>query len=275
MTRSDSASIFSVQPSADVYEAGPPSVYDDEDYDEEPGALNAPIRNLQPAEKTVRIDDRTPSEKTADLMRRMAPHRKVLLGILGACKEPTPVSEVSELVGRIQENHHSVYTASSLCEHLEKAGALTLVNVDGSPYEADDEEPTLVMADGVEYYETAEAPVACWLTAEAGLEALEADRPLERLVALFQSDAAYGPVYRKALLLCAGEEGASAPQLSAAIDGDPLVQKPRRCAPYFTDRLAKCDAVEWRKTWRITDVGRKGLEYLDAAADEAPTAPEA
>ena len=262
MTQSESHFDFSLQPDIDEFDPLADIEEEDEDYDEEPGALN--VRDLEPekTERLISVDNRTFSEKTADLIKSMAPQRKVLLGILSFCKDPMPVGEVNALVGKLQESNYSVFTAASLCNHLEDAGAIELVTAEGESYGEVEMEPELVVVDGVEYYETQEAPAAYWHTTEVGLEALEADRPLDRMRALFSDDSLYLPIYKEMLLLCAAEGGATAAALSEAIDGDPLVQKPRRLAPYFTERLEKCDAVEWKRAWCITEVGRKGLEEL-------------
>lgn len=103
--------------------------------------------------------------------------------------------------------------------------------------------------------------------------ALEADKPLERLRALLDEDAAYAPIYQRILRLCAADGGTTTPTINNAVDHDPLVQKPRFYAPHFVDRLEKCDALAWRKAWCITDIGRAGLDMLADVVDEgAPAA---
>ena len=111
---------------------------------------------------------------------------------------------------------------------------------------------------------------------EPGRAALEADKPLERLRALLDEDAAYAPIYQRILRLCAADGGTTTPTINNAVDHDPLVQKPRFYAPHFVDRLEKCDALAWRKAWCITDIGRAGLDMLADVVDEnAPaTQPE-
>ena len=55
------------------------------------------------------------------------------------------------------------------------------------------------------------------------------------------------------------------------VDNDPLVQKPRLYAPHFVDKLEKCDALEWRKAWFTTEIGKQGLEMLADVVDESAT----
>lgn len=223
----------------------------------------------------VPADTRTASERTADLLKSMAPRRKVLLGILAFCTEPQPVASVNERVDALQEDNFSVYTAANLCTLLEKAGAIERVTPDGAPAEDIESEPKVVVVDGVEYLEAAEPVQICWVTTEAGQEALDADKPLERLRDLLDSDAAYAVIYKRILTLCAAEEGATTPAINDAVDNDPLVQKPRFYAPHFVDRLEKCDALEWRKAWYTTEIGQAGLEMLADVVDEPAAADEA
>lgn len=272
MTREDSQFDFSLASDIDTFD---PLLIDDdddddEDYDEEPGALS--IRDLeaeQAPQKAIRVDTRTPFEKTTDLIKQMPSQRKVLLGILDFCQNGQTAADTYARVDALQEYNPSVFTADVLCGHLEQAGALELVTEDGQPYEGIEMEPKLVEVDGVEYYEAQEPPTAYWRTAEAGLEALAADKPFERLDALFEENAKYSPIYREVLHLCAQEGGATTAMLSAAVDKDPLVQSPRRYAPYFIDGLEKCDAVEWKGSWQITEVGHGALERLSEALDAA------
>ena len=212
-------------------------------------------------------------ERIADLLKAMAPRRTVLLGILTACDEPQPASAVNARVDELQENNFSVYSAANLCSLLEKAGAIERVTAEGEPAENIEAEPQTVVVDGVEYLEAREPVEIYWRITEPGRAALEADKPLERLRALLDEDAAYAPIYQRILRLCAADGGTTTPTINNAVDHDPLVQKPRFYAPHFVDRLEKCDALAWRKAWCITDIGRAGLDMLADVVDEgAPAA---
>ena len=72
-------------------------------------------------------------------------------------------------------------------------------------------------------------------------------------------------------MLCNDASGATTPTINGVVDNDPLVQKPRLYAPHFVDKLEKCDALEWRKAWFTTEIGKQGLEMLADVVDE-PTA---
>ena len=200
----------------------------------------------------------------------------LLLGILAACAEPQPASAVNARVDELQENNFSVYSAANLCSLLEKAGAIERVTAEGEPAEDIEIEPQTVVVDGVEYLEAREPVEIYWHITEPGRAALEADKPLERLRALLDEDAAYAPIYQRILRLCTADGGATTPAINNAVDHNPLVQKPRFYAPHFVDRLEKCDALAWKKAWCITDIGRAGLDMLADVVDEnAPaTQPE-
>lgn len=217
-------------------------------------------------------DERPAEERIDDLLTAMAPRRKVLLSILSACAEAQPVSQVNKLVDELQENNFSVYSAANLCTLLEKAGALERITADGEPAEDVELEPQVVVVDGVEYLEAVEPVETFWLATDAGRAAVEADKPLERLRALFEKDAAYQVIYKRILTLCAAEGGAKTPDINDAVDKDPLVQKPRFYAPHFVDKLEKCDALAWKKSWVTTDIGQAGLDMLADVVDEAAPA---
>lgn len=215
------------------------------------------------------VDERPASERIADLFKSMAPRRKVLLGILAFCQEPQAVADVNAEVDRLQADNFSVYTAANLCTLLERAGAIERVDAEGAPAEELEAEPEVVVVDGVEYLQASEPAPTFWVLTEPGREALEADQPLERLHALLDDDARYAVIYKRILTVCAAEGGATTPAINERVDNDPLVQKPRLYAPHFVDKLEKCDALEWRKAWYTTEIGRAGLEMLADVADES------
>jgi hypothetical protein len=241
---------------------------EDEDYEESIDYIGVPELTQQRPLPVETADTRSAAERIADLFKSMAPRRKVLLGILVFCQTPQLVSAVAAEVDRLQENNFSVYTAANLCALLEKAGAIRRVTQDGEDFSQTKVEPRVVEVDGVEYLEPGTPPEAYWVNTTEGREALEADKPLERLAELFATDAQYLSIYKRILTLCSQEGGQSAKSLGVAVDDDPLVQKPRLYAPRFVDRLEKCDALTWVKTWVTTDVGKEGLAMLDTVTDD-------
>lgn len=222
----------------------------------------------QPAEP---VDTRTPEERIDDLFKSMAPRRKVLLGILAFVEEPQTVDAVNAHVDKLQEDNFSVYSAANLCSLLERAGAIERVTADGTPADEVEVEPKTVVVDGVEYLEAAEPVEVFWRITPAGQAKLDSDKPVDRLRALLDEDAKYAVIYKRILTLCAAEGGATTPAINGKVDNDPLVQKPRLYAPHFVDKLEKCDALEWRKAWYTTEIGKQGLEMLADVVD-APAA---
>lgn len=265
---------FNLSPSDELDEFDPlADGADDEDAADglaaAPGSAEGALAHASDDGRPAPADERPAEERTADLLASMAPRRKVLLSILAHCFEPRPVAQVNALVDELQQNNFSVYSAANLCALLEKAGALERVTADGQPADDVESEPRVVVVDGVEYLEAGDPVEMCWLATDAGRAAVEADKPLERLRDLLDHDAAYLPIYKRILALCAAEGGAKTPDINAAVDNDPLVQKPRFYAPHFVDKLEKCDALAWQKAWVVTEVGRAGLEMLADVIDES------
>lgn len=217
------------------------------------------------------IDDRPAEERIRELFTSMAPRRSVLLGILSFCTEAQPVDSVGTHIDALQKNNYSVYSAANLCTLLENAGALERITPDGMPAQSGELAPKVVVVDGIEYLEAHEPIDACWLTTEDGRAYLEADKPLDRLLDLLASEAAYATIYQRILTLTAQENGVSTAELGEAVDNDPLVQKPRYYATHFVDRLEKCDALTWKSTWCITEIGTAGLEALASMVEDSAT----
>ena len=220
-----------------------------------------------------KVDERPAKERIEELFARMAPQRRTLLAVLNACFTPQPSEDVSELVGRMQSENRSVFGSDTLCELLERAGALEHVLEDGTPFSGVEAEPKRVVIDGVEYLEAPEPQRDYWCSTEAGRDYAALDKPLDRLEALLGQDENLAPVYEKILRLCAGMEvdgfvpptdGMGVKELSDIVDGDPRLRTSptkRLYTMYFLERLDECDAVEWRGgIWATAPVG---LRHID------------
>ena len=215
------------------------------------------------AAATPRADERPAGERTAELFKRMARQRRLLVEILRFCDVPRDLAAIGERVGDLQEKNRSVFGLDNDCEQLERAGALACVLEDGKPYVYDeDAEPEVEVVDGVERIKPAVPPVMHWVATDAGREALASYDPAAKLVGLLQDDAAYLSIYERVLTLCAEEGGATMPALGKAVDGDPLVQDPRFYAAHFVNNLEACDAVSWEPNWVTTEIGLRGLEMI-------------
>lgn len=221
--------------------------------------LGNPDENHLPETKA---DDRPAAVRIDELFARMKPRRKVLLGVLALCAEPVDVATVHAKVDEMQAAQRSVFDGPALCALLERAGALEQVR--------DEEQgPRVVEVDGVEYLEPAAEVAVRYRTTPAGMAAVEADRPMDRLHAAFEKEAVYKPIYLRILKACGEEGGKTAKQLGELVDRDPLLQKPRLWAAHFFNILGECDALSWDRTWQITELGWKAVEELELEGVEA------
>jgi len=207
--------------------------------------------------KPVPPDTRSPHERTADLFEKMNPFRKTLLAILEYCLEPQKAESVVEMVDALTQANRSVYAPAALCAQLERAGALERQG------QTEDAEPELIVEDGVEYLQPAQAKVVLWATTHVGREVLESYHPATGLKALLETDAFYARFYLDVLLACAKEGGATARELGELVDHDPLLANPRLYAAYFFGNLSDYDAVEWTgSSWTTTDLGFTAIGWL-------------
>lgn len=202
-----------------------------------------------------------PARALDELLLNMQPQRKVLMGILEFCRDGAVVAEVNDEVARLKTHRPSVYTAYDLCALLEERGGLKKVTADGADYDASRISPSIVEEDGARYYKANDPADLYWKTTEAGATVLDDDDPLARGKEFVAADPDLAPIYRRVLEMCGGE-GSTLAQLEEAVDDDPLVQSPRVYAPFFLDRLERCDALDWDGTWKITDVGTQLLSAL-------------
>lgn len=211
----------------------------------------------------VKEDTRPAPVRTAELFDRMKTRRKVLLSILDLCREPTLVEDVDAHADKLLATSASVFDGPAMCNLLERAGAIEKV------CETEAQEPEVVVVDGVECMRPAGRVIVRYKTTEAGMEQLEADKPMERLNAVFERDGIYKPIYLRILKACAEEGGKSAKQLGELVDSDPLLQEPRFWAAHFFNILGECDALAWAHNWSTTELGYKAIEQLELEGVEA------
>ena len=209
------------------------------------------------------------SERIADLLGQMHSDRKALLAIVDLATKPATEEAIAQKVAQVTAGKRSVYSSVTLCHLLEEAGAISKVDANGDPFSEEALEPKKVVIDGVEYLEQPEPQVLHWLATADGAAAIEADKPLARLEALFETKTELLPIFKRVLMLCCAEGGAKTSAINAAVDNDPLVQKPRFFASYFTEQLEKCDCIEWAsKAWHTTDNGMEALVTLEGVEDD-------
>ena len=208
------------------------------------------------------VDERPAEERCAELFERMKPRRRELLGILGMCHDPIDAQQVHQAGDEMQAAHRSVYNGEALCNLLVKAGALEKL----VPAE---QEPQVVVEDGVEYLKPAEKVGVQYVTTIVGQAMLDADKPAERLFAALEAEPQYKSIFLRVLKACAEDGGKTAKQLGELVDHDPLLQSPRRWAAYFFGILGECDALTWNQVWTTTEVGYQGIEALELEGVEA------
>ena len=236
-----------------------------------PGAEDAELVARARAESARAKCGENTGERIVALMDEMHADRRALLAILRACDAPCAAEPLAQ-AAREAQTGVSVYAPETLRRLLEEAGAIVRVNEDGSAYSAQEEEPKVVVVDGVECLEPSEAPVPYWVATPQGRAAVQADEPLSRIEELFEKKAEYLPIFKRVLTMCAEEGGVKTKQINAAVDSDPLVQKPRLFASYFTEQLEDCGALVWDGAWETTDTGLEALEMLADVKDEVACA---
>jgi hypothetical protein len=194
-----------------------------------------------------------PARAVDELMFAMAPQRLVMMDIMRACADaPMAMDELKDYVDELQVYEPSVYTAADMCALLEEAGALAKMNADGTPYDTSSLEPSIVEEDGVRYYLANEPADLYWQLEDAGRAWLDGDDPVARAQGFFDDDPDLLPLYARVLELCGAAKGATLAELEEAVNDDPLVQSPRVYAPFFIDRLERCDAIRWHGTWQLS-----------------------
>lgn len=200
------------------------------------------------------------SERIEALFNQMPTLHHILFAILEACKTPCLSSELETTIEQLKEHHHCVYDPLTFCSLLERAGALQQTDKVGTPLADVVQEPLEIEHDGLLYWKAAPAPEVYWGLTEEGAAHLETYQPLKMIAACFENEPQYAGIFTTCLEMTGAEEGASMRDLGDVIDDEPVVQKPRRFAMYFIDKLEHAGAVEWKGQWRLTEAGRTYLE---------------
>lgn len=208
-------------------------------------------------------------EKIEELFRAMDTRRRVLKGILRFLKEKRSADALKEEVDHLQEFDYSVYTSADYAYLLESHGAIVKLSELGTPFsETEDQEPEIIQVDGAEYYKPIDGKKIYWADTEAGLAYLESVDSMRDFDDLVKEDVGFTSVYRKILIICEAENGCSIEDIDAVIDESKLLSGSSRRAPYFVEKLERCDALQWAGTWRITKKGSLCLEAMNAYAEK-------
>ncbi len=222
---------------------------------------------------------RPAEERTRELFAHMAPHRQVLLGVLREATEPCSDEHMKDVIEELRAHKFSVYSPSNICTMLESAGALERVTSDGTAYDDYIPKPDIEVVDGEEYWVPTDPPEVYWQITEAGHSALERNDPEKRILAQLERESEFAHLYKRILSATSKEEGATMPQLSALVDSDPSIAKPRRFfVQHFADNLERCECIAWQgRSWKSTPLGERILneQLADVCDDDAPELAEA
>ncbi len=234
-----------------------------------PDAENIPVIENAVKQDSTEYAKRPAEERTRELFSQMKAQKSILMGIVDFARTPCTTDQLEQRGDQLREARFSVYTTSNICAMMEIAGALERVTEDGQPYATVEIEPNIVTIDGEEYYEPSTPPAIHWRSTAAGLAMLDDDCS-ERIDALFEDEAEFLPIYKRVLTMAAADEGTTMDDLSAAVDENPLIAKPRRYyVQHFTEFLENRNAVAWQgSVWKTTDTGTAALEKLADVADD-------
>jgi hypothetical protein len=220
-----------------------------------------------------------PKERIKNLLASLPAQKKIVLGIIGFCREPQRPQAVDDFTSKLQRTNTSVYTPVTLRQLLEEAGALVYVDApdaagaDSSTPPKQDEvswataNPSLEQelceqsSDEPQYLVVTKRPEGTWTSTQPALEILDAIDEMADLRVLLGVEEEYFEIFIRILRYCA-EEPRSKSQLNDLVDSDPLLQKPRRYSGFFIDKLNDCGAIEWKPGWNTTSVGLDLLREL-------------
>ena len=126
---------------------------DDTDADDEApsvlaeGPFNMPNPEAAPQfqRDLVAFDNGETAEERIDaLFAQMPTFHKMLFTIMGTCASPLPTADLEEVIAEMKRHHRSVYEPLTLCNLLERAGAIAQTDENGTPLAEVEQEPLRV-----------------------------------------------------------------------------------------------------------------------------------
>ncbi len=202
-------------------------------------------------------------ERARELFAYMYPHRLVLHKILQAAKDVISNVDMEVRINEIRANKFSVYSPTNLCTMLEVAGALNKVTSTGEAYVEKEAKPDIIVEDGEEYYVPTTPEPVYWQTSEAGLQVLKEHDAKGKLKSEFENDKEFLCIYKRVMRMANEGDGTTMAELSAAVDGDPLISKPQRIhfVQHYVETLERCEAIEWNGSkWQLTELGKDAFK---------------
>lgn len=229
-----------------------------------------------PEESAVEVGNATealaiPSKPDASsslegLLAALPQYRRLFLEVVKRAEQPCEEDSLYELIATWQQTNRSVYSPQTLCGLLKRAGALMRVDAEGNLFVPEHAEPETVEVDGQVYLVPTETDHGLLTSTEEALIWAVSDDPLGRFNQLLDENASFATVYRHILEACSDENGVAMSDLNTSVNALPEVRAQKLRAGAFVDRLEKCDAIAWNKTWHTTDIGAEALAQLELSA---------
>lgn len=255
---------------------------DEDDEEESVSVVGHTEKETQPVMNVPEKPVLTPEEQVRDLMKKMMPQRRVLMGIVDFCREPKLASEVDEFTLALQEYNKSVYTPVILRELLEKNSCLVYLEPEDEDTVQDDDEGSVETLDEladelddapeegeVEYLVVTDRPEGQWQSTPEAIAYVDEQDPVSDLQKLLAENVGYEDIIISMLRACDAENGSTAVALGELVDDEPIMQKPRRMSGYYVGRLEKIGAIVWENAWKTTDAGKAVIAQADAMDAEA------
>jgi hypothetical protein len=200
------------------------------------------------------------------LIRAMPSSRTMFWKLLVFCTEARSTHEVEAFVGDLQANHRSVFCAADYCRMLEECGCMREVDADGSPFDISQAEPESVVVDGSPCLIAGAPPEAFWVTTGEGARVCEGIRPLDELLARIEENGRFREVYAKILSMTSAPDGASIAAIKGDVNAMPVLEFPAKTAQLFIGELERFQAIAWKDTWKITEIGREALSRIGGSS---------
>ena len=164
-------------------------------------------------------------------------YRLILQRLLAFCSEPKSSNEIhEELMYFPDMRQKGAHTPETLLTWMIDAGAVAEHMEEG-------------------------AETKRWLTTEAGMEAIAAHDPSERLRRLLEEEPGYVDIYRMILEFCSEER--SLDEIERILIAHPGLKSPQVYPSYLVERLEFAGALEWTGgVWHITETGKESLEII-------------
>ncbi len=224
-------------------------------FDEEYVEYVPPIEKPEDYDAPVEPKEVPAPERIEATFRGMPGNEKLLLHVIGYCREGAAADDVHEEIARFVGSGVCTYAPEVVCANLVTAGALEMVPDEEDADEA--AEPQDGAVDEAEALEPVGAPPAFSYVATAdGLAVVDAQDPEGDRVRFLEEGERYLPVYRLVLQACDGEGGATKKDIDALVDHHPLCVEPRRYSGFFVKGLEGIDAIAFDRAWKTTEVGR-------------------